>query len=136
MITSPITNSPIVAAALKDYYAAAGYYDKCLRDIEKYQLTVEVTKAEVLRLVKEHGGYQQDGMVAYTEDRVSYAARVELVRHNLPDKLAEAVIVEAVNEQVLAGLCKGGLITAEQYAACRVETKRVPAFVCPVPKTK
>lgn len=134
MITSEITNSPIVATALKDYYDHVAYYDVCLRAVEPERLKVEAARAEVLRLVKEHGGYKQDGMVAYIEDRVSYAAQVALVKAHLAQQWADAVIVEAVNDKALEGLRKGGLITSEEYDACRVETKRVPAFICSLPK--
>lgn len=134
MISSEITNSPIVAAALKDYHAAAAAYDIGLRNIESERQNMENAKAEVLRLVKEHGGYRQNGLVAYMEDRVSYAAQVSFVRHHLAKQWADAVIVEAVNEKALEGLRKGGLITDAEYDACRVETKRVAAFICPVPK--
>jgi len=93
-------------------------------------------KAEVKEVVKELGGYEKEGFKAYFEERESYDYDIMKLGELCPAWVLTAVTEKVINKPKLEALTKGGLVTEATLSECRVITKKVEAFVCPMPKAE
>jgi len=116
------------------------HYWEVVRDrdirMQPFEEKVKAARAMVEEMVREQGEYKEGDYQAYFQVRRSYDFPPKLLRQNLPAAMAAICIQEAVNQKALEGLLKGKLVTQEEYDACKVETKAINVFVCPVPKKK
>ena len=77
-----------------------------------------------------YGSYQdtETGEYALKQRRESITYRPDLVIQHLSAKLADLVIIKAVDSKALDGLVKGGLVTAKEARACG-EVKDTFAYI-------
>lgn len=131
MITIPIANDKRVLEAVQEYHRVRRIYENTLAELDtEIKPYLEAVKDRVCQF----GGYDQDGIKAYFEKRISYEYSVERVQRVIPE-WANNLIVPTIDKKKIEALAKGGLINQDQLEQCREVVKEVEAFVCPLPKT-
>jgi len=128
-----LCNPPEVEAELTKLHEGEAYVERLKRKLEEiptYQSLqnglniVEAIKADIKQLVETYGSYQdvERGWYAVKQRRESVAYTPELVRKYAPAKIANFVIIEAVDAKAMDAMVKAGQLSQEdarQYGEVR-----------------
>jgi len=97
---------------------------------DAHLLRIAETDKELRNAIEAFGSYQDTakGEYAVKQRRESITYKPELVRKNAPARVAEFVIIQAVNAKALEALQKAGQIDEETLRECG-EIKTAYAFI-------
>ena len=86
--------------------------------------------AQIKEAMTRLGGFQniEQGLYALWQRRLTITYIPKLVRSILP-KLAEALIEEVVNKEVMDGMLKGGVVTETQAQTCSEEKENLVPII-------
>ena len=129
-----LVNPPEVLQLLSNYHSQSIEIENVKKQIEAcvpheladmlYQLEEYHTRTNTAlrKAIDEHGSYQdiEQGLYAVKQAKHTVSYEPKLVRDNLESKLADMVIIEAVDKVKLSGLVKGSFITQEQADKCGI----------------